>query len=68
MLFKYARKTQFLRILRGKMNQNVIFWVQKFFQNHAFQKKFFKIVLFKKIFLLQNLTSRNFFDSKSDAS
>ena len=35
-LFKSARKTQNLRILRGKMRQNVIFCVQFFFQNRAF--------------------------------
>ena len=35
-LFKSARKTQNLRILRGKMRQNVIFRVQIFFQNRAF--------------------------------
>ena len=35
-LFKYARKTQNLRILRGKLKQNVIFCVQFFFQNRAF--------------------------------
>ena len=64
--FKYARKTQTLRILRGKLKQNVIFCVQIFFQNRAFQnfiflqnraflkKFFFKIVLFKKLFLFKN--------------
>ena len=36
MLFKNARKTQNMRILRGKMRQNVIFCVQIFFQNRAF--------------------------------
>ena len=35
-LFKYARKTRKLRILRGKLNQNVIFSVQFFFQNRPF--------------------------------
>ena len=34
-LFKSARKTQNLRILRGKMRQNVIFCVQ-IFLNRAF--------------------------------
>ena len=50
-LFKIARKTQNLRILRGKMNQNVIFSVQKLFQN-LFLKEifFFKIVLFQNEF------------------
>ena len=41
MLFKNARKTQNLRNLRGKLNQNVIFCVQIFFQNRAFQKYIF---------------------------
>ena len=50
MLFNIARETQFLRILRGKMKQNMIFSVQFFFQNLLFkQKLFFKIVLFKNI-------------------
>ena len=31
MLFKNARETQNLRVLRGKMSQNVIFCVQFFF-------------------------------------
>ena len=35
-LFKNARKTQSLRILRGHMSQNVIFCVQKFLQNLPF--------------------------------
>ena len=35
-LFKIARKRQNLHILRGKLNQNVIFCVQKFFQNLLF--------------------------------
>ena len=39
-LFKYARKTQNVRILRGKMSQNVIFCVQKFFQNLTRRKTF----------------------------
>ena len=40
-LFRYARKTQKLRIFRGKMRQNVIFCVQIFFQNRVFQKFIF---------------------------
>ena len=36
MLSKNARETQNLRILRGKLNQNVIFCVQKFFKDSAF--------------------------------
>ena len=35
-LFKNARKTQKLRVLPGKLSQNVIFCVQFFFQNRAF--------------------------------
>ena len=35
-LSEYARKRQNLRILRGKLNQNVIFCVQIFLQNRAF--------------------------------
>ena len=65
MLFKNARKTQKLQVLRGKPNQNVIFCVQVFFtvvlfKNIFFFKVvlfnnnfFFKIVLFKNIFFLQ---------------
>ena len=44
LLFKTARKTQNMRILRRKLNQNVIFCVQTFF----------KIVIFKNNFFLQN--------------
>ena len=40
MVFETARKTQNFRILRGKLNQNVINRVQSFF----------KIVLFKILF------------------
>ena len=40
-LFKKARKTQKLHILRGEMRQNVIFCVQIFFWNRAFFKKNF---------------------------
>ena len=36
MLFKSARKKQNLRILRGKMRQNVISCVQIFFPNRDF--------------------------------
>ena len=43
-LFKGARKTQNLRISWGKMNQNVIFCVQRIFQ----------YLLFKMIFFLRN--------------
>ena len=40
-LFKYAREAQKLRILRGKLKQNVIFCAHFFFQNRAFPKYFF---------------------------
>ena len=42
-LFKNARKTQNLRVLRGKLSQNVIlfFCVQFFFSKSCFLKKFF---------------------------
>ena len=51
MLLKSARKTQNLRILRGKMSQNMIFCVQVFF----------KIVLFENIFFFKNVLSKNNF-------
>ena len=38
--FKNARKTQNSRILRGKLNQNVIFCVQNVFQNLLFKISF----------------------------
>ena len=67
-LFKIARKTQNLRILRGQLNENVIFCVQRFFQNLLFKKNFFfKIVLFKKNFFKIMLFKKSF-PSKSDAS
>ena len=87
-IFKIARNTQKMRIFRGKLNQNVLLCVQHFFQNLLFKinfsskscllKKFFffKIMLFKNIFLLkswrvvyfsiQNLTRCKKVDSKSD--
>ena len=47
MLFKIARKWQKLRLLRGKLIQNMIFSDQSFFQNLLFKNNFFfKIVLF----------------------
>ena len=50
-LFKIARNTQKMRILRGKLNQNVIFFVQHFFQNLFYKIYFFfKMVFFRKIF------------------
>ena len=49
MFFKTARKTQNLHILRGNMNQNVIFCVQTFFKIVLFKNNFFfQIVLLKK--------------------
>ena len=77
-LFKSARKTQNLRILRSKLNQNVIFCVQNFFKIVLFKNYFFfKIMRFKnKVFfkiwrnvkiLIRNLTRRKNFSSKSDA-
>ena len=38
-LFKYARKTQNLRILRDKLTQNVIFCVQIFLRCKKFNSK-----------------------------
>ena len=61
-LFKYARKTQNLRILRGKMRQNVIFCVQIFFKIVLFKNiYFFKIVLFKKLFFFEIMLFKNLF-------
>ena len=58
MLFKTACKTQNLRILRGKLNQNVIFCVQIFFKIVLFKNNFFfKIVLFKNNFFFKNRAS-----------
>ena len=60
-LFKSERKTQNLRILRGKLNENVIFCVQNFFQNLRFKNIFLlKIVLFKKLFFLKIMHFKNF--------
>ena len=54
MLFKSARKMQNLRILRGKMRQNVIFCVQFFFKILLFKNNFFfKFVLFKNLFFFK---------------
>ena len=55
MPFKNARKTQDLRILRGKLNQNRIFCVQIFF----------KIVLFRKFFCWKSCFLKIIFSSKS---
>ena len=54
-LFKVARNTLKMRILRGILNQNVIFCVQHFFQN----------LLFKTNFFFKNVHFRNLFSSKS---
>ena len=72
-LFICARKTQNLPILCGKLNPNVSFCVQRFFQDILFINIFvFKNMLFKKkfprkLFLTQNLTRCKVFNSKSDA-
>ena len=67
MLFKYARNTQNLRILRGKLNQNVTFCVQFFFKIVLFKNTFFfKFVLFKMIFSSKSCFLKSFCDSKSD--
>ena len=77
-LFEIERKTLKLRILRGKMSENVIFCAQRFFKNLLFKNIFlFKIMLFIKIFfftiwrvvksLIENLTRCKIFISKSDA-
>ena len=65
-LLKTSRKTQKLRVLWGKMNQNVIFFVQNFFEN-CFLKIFFFLQsrAFKNIYFLQNRASKMFFSSKS---
>ena len=55
-LFKIGRKPQISRILRGKNNQNVIFWVQKVFQNLLFKNiSSSKNVLFKNTFFIKIL-------------
>ena len=79
MLFKNAGKTQNLRILRGKLNQNVIF-VYKFFSKSCFSERtfsskscflknnfYFKIVFSKKIFSSESCFLKSYSDSKSDA-
>ena len=72
-LFKNARKTQTLRTLRGKLNQNVIFYVQFFFKICFFQLIFFskscflqekfsfKVMLFRKKFTFKNVLFRKKF-------
>ena len=67
-VFKIARNTQKMRILRGKVNQDVIFCVQHFFQNLLLKLIFFfKIMLSKNLIFLEKLTRREIFISKSDA-
>ena len=69
MLFKYARKKQNLRFLRGEMSQNVIFCVQKVFQKLLSENNFFsQIVLFKINFFFKIVLFEKYFSSKSDAS
>ena len=64
MLYKNARKTQILRILRGKLNENVIDCMQIFFKIVLFKNNFFfKIVLFK-IFFFKNVLSKKLFGFK----
>ena len=61
-LFESARKTQNLRILRGKKRQNVIFCVQFFFKIVLFKKNFFfKIVLSKNNFFFKIMLFKNLF-------
>ena len=56
--FKIARNTQKMRILGGKLNQNVIFCVQHFFQHLLLKLVFFlKIVLFRKNFFIKIMLS-----------
>ena len=55
-LFKSAQKFQNSSILRGKFNQNLIFWTHVFVQN----------LIFKNHFLKQNLTRCKIFGLKSD--
>ena len=53
---------QNLRILRGKMRQNVIFCVQVFFKIVLFKNNFFfKIMLFKNIFFFKMMLFKNLF-------
>ena len=60
--FKSARKTQNLRILRGELNQNLIFCVQTFFEIMLLKNNFsFKIVFFKNSFLLKIVLFKNKF-------
>ena len=79
-LFKInALKMQNLRILRGKLKQNVIFCVQSFFKicflkvvfssKSSFLKMFFfhQYHAFQNCIFLQNLTHRKIFISKSYA-
>ena len=63
-LSRSLRKTQKLRILRGKMNQNVIFCAQIFFQKLLYKYNFFfKFVVlnffFFKIVLLHDFFLQN---------
>ena len=60
--FKNARKTQNLGILRGKLNQNGTFCVQKLFQNLLLKTNFFiKIVIFRKNFFFKITFFKNIF-------
>ena len=69
MLFKNARKMQKLRILRGKLKQNVIFCVQ-IFSKSCFLKIFFSSkTCFLKMFFFsfKSCFLKKDSDSKSDA-
>ena len=56
---------QNLHILRGTLNQNVIFCVQNFFQHPLFKKNFsFKVVLFENVFCLKSCFLKLYFSSK----
>ena len=77
--FEIARNTQKMLILRGKLNQNVIFCAQHFFQNLLLKlifffkivllrkNFFFKVMLSESIFSFEKVTRREIFNSKSDA-
>ena len=77
--FEIARNTQKMRILRGKLNQNVIFCAQHFFQNLLLKlifffkivllrkNFFFKVMLSESMYFFEKVTRREDINSKSDA-
>ena len=69
-LFEIARKTQILRLLRGILYQNEIFWVQNVFQIMPFKNIFFfKILLFEEIsFSSKSCLPIKYIPSKPDES